>query len=257
MVGTRHILGLAIDDCGVVATELCIRAGRAEIRRTGEFAVGTGTYGGHIRELGQRLRQFLREQGFTAKRAVVGLAAKWVLAKEVEAPPATPEALAGILGIQAERVFSLNADELIFDYCGRISTSEKSQVLLLATRRQVVDRIKELAEAAGLQIQSITFRRLPAANAVRERVRLRYGLYTRPTYCEFWGQFEGSPRFIKHIPMGKNGTPAGYVEMLASTIERLVLLSPARARCRRTRLRRTMPAGGNLSILARRRKSGF
>ncbi len=104
---------------------------------------------------------------------MVGLAAKWVLAREVEAPPATPEALAGILGIQAERVFSMNADELVFDYCGKTSTSEKSQVLLLAARRQIVDRIKELGRGGGPACSvdhrlGVCLRQRP----IRERVRL-------------------------------------------------------------------------------------
>ena len=150
MVGTRHMLGLAIDDAGVVATELSLQSGRAEVRRTGELLWEQELTADSAKLLGQRLRHFLREQGFSAKRAVVGLAAKWVLTKEVEAPPASPEVLAGMLSIQAERAFSMNADELIFDYCGRTSTTEKRPVLLLAARRQIVDQIKELTEAAGL-----------------------------------------------------------------------------------------------------------
>ncbi|MEN6426782.1 MAG: pilus assembly protein PilM [Phycisphaerales bacterium] len=226
MVGTRHILGLAIDDSGVVATELCIRAGRTEIRGTGEFPWQEGLTADNAKELGQRFHRFLQEQGFTARHAVIGLAAKWVLAKEVEAPPASPEALAGILGIQAERVFSMNAGELVFDYCGRTSTSQKSQVLLLATRRQVVDQVRGVAEAAGLRVESITVSAFACGSASSQSGSpCRYGLYTRPTYCEFWGQFDGSPRFIKHIPMVLNGNPSGYADLLSAAIQRQVLLS--------------------------------
>ena len=177
--------------------------------------------------LGLRLRHFLREKGFSSKRAVVGLAAKWVLTKEVEAPPASADALAGMLSIQAERAFSMDADDLIFDYCGRTSTSEKSPILLLAARRQIVHQIREMMDAAGLQVQAITLSALACGRALSQGDPASwYGVYARPTYCEFWAQLDGSPRFIKHVPMGKNGAPAGYVEMLASTIERLVLLSP-------------------------------
>lgn len=226
MVGTRHILGLAIDDCGIVATELCIRSGRAEIRGTGEFAWEKEFTADTAKDLGQRFRRFLRDRGFTAKRAVVGLAAKWVLAKEIEAPPAAPEALAGILGIQAERVFSMNADELIFDYCGKTSTSEKSQVLLLAAHRQTVGQIKEMAEAAGLHVQSITVSAFACGSTPSDNgSACHYGLYTRPTYCEFWSQFDGSPQFIKHIPLGVDGNPSGYADLLTTTIQRQILMS--------------------------------
>jgi hypothetical protein len=227
MVGTRHILGLAIDDAGVVATEISIQSGHAEVRRTGELLWEQELTADSAKPLGLRLRRFLRDQGFSAKRAVVGLAAKWVLTKEVDAPPASPDALAGMLSIQAERAFSMNADDLIFDYCGKTSTTEKNQVLLLAAQRQIVGQIKELAEAAGLQVQSMTLSALACSMALSESgLACRYGLYARPTYCEFWAQLDGSPRFIRHVSMGKNGTPAGYADLLATTIERLMLLSP-------------------------------
>lgn len=226
MVGTRHLLGLALDDCGVVATELCIRGGRPEIRRTGELSWDREFSSETVVELGHRLRQFLREQGFTAKKAVVGLAAKWILAKEVEAPPATPEVLAGMLSIQAERAFSLNAEELVFDYCGKTSTTQKSQVLLLAARRQIVDQVKELVAAAGIQVQSITVSAFACGSRTSENgSACRYGLYTRPTYCEFWAQTNGSPQFIKHIPLGVNGDPCGYAGLLTTAIQRQILLS--------------------------------
>jgi hypothetical protein len=231
MVGTRHILGLAIDDAGVVATELRIQAGRPEIRRTGEFLWEQELTAENAKSLGQRLHHFLREQGFSAKRAVVGLAAKWVLTKEVEAPPANPEVLAGMLSIQAERAFSLDADELIFDYCGKTSMSEKSQILLLAVRRQMVSQIKEMAQAAGLHVQAITLSSLACSKALAEGGSASwYGLYARPNYCEFWAQQDGSPRFIKHVPIARNGTPGGYAELVSAAVNRLVLLSPLSGR---------------------------
>ncbi len=226
MVGTRHILGLAIDDSGVVATELSLRSGRPAIRSAGEFRWGRGLAPDTAGDLGQALRQFLRDHGFSAKRAVVGLAAKWVLAREITAPPASPDALADMLTIQAERAFSINADELIFDYCGGTSTVEKSQVLLLAVRRQTVDLVKGLAAAAGLQVQAVTVSALACSKALCESgPAYRYGLYSRPTYCEFWGQSNGSPRFVKHIPVGMDGNAAGYADLLTSMIQRQVFLS--------------------------------
>ncbi len=227
MVGTRHILGLAIDDAGVVATELRIQAGRPEVRRTGEFLWEQELTAENAKALGQRLHHFLREQGFSAKRAVVGLAAKWVLTKEVEAPPANPEVLAGMLSIQAERAFSLDADELIFDYCGKTSISAKSQILLLAVRRQMVSQIKEMAQAAGLRVQAITLSSLACSKALAEGGSASwYGLYARPNYCEFWAQQDGSPCVIKHVPIARNGTPGGYTELVSAAVNRLVLLSP-------------------------------
>lgn len=225
-VGTRHILGLAVDDGGVVATELRVQAGRTEVRAAGEFSWEKEFTADNAKELGGQLRRFLREGGFSASRVAVGLSAKWVLAKEIETLPAAPEVLAGMLSIQAERAFSLNAGEMVFDYCGKTSTSEKGQVLLLAAPRQVINQIKAITDAAGLHAQSMTVSALACGGASSDSdPTYRYGLYARPTYCEFWGQSDGSPRFIKHVAMSQDGTPAGYADLLSSTIQRLVFLS--------------------------------
>ncbi len=224
--GTRHILGLAIDDCGVVATELRTESGRTEIRAAREFSWEKEFTADNVKELGGQLHRFLREGGFSANRVAIGLAAKWVLAKEIETPPASPEALAGMLSIQAERAFSLNAGELIFDYCRRSGTSEKNQVLLLAAPRQVVNQIKAITDAAGLRVQSVTVSALACGGvACKADPTYEFGLYARPTYCEFWGQSDGGPRFVKHVAIGQDGTPAGYADLLSSTLQRLVLLS--------------------------------
>ncbi len=226
MVGTRNMLGLAIDDTGVIAAELHVRAGRAEVRRAGEFLWQDEFTPDNARELGLRFRRFLSEQGFSSRRAVVGLPAKWVLAKEILAPPAGPDTLAGVLGIQAERAFSLNAAELVFDYCGTANASEKSPVLLLAARRQIVSQIRDLAGAAGLQVRSVTVTALACSRSCAAGPGYQCGLYTRPTYCEFWSQVEGMPRSIRHVPIVQDGAPRDYAESLGSAVERLILLSP-------------------------------
>ena len=227
MVGTRHILGLAIDDCGVVATELMHPGGPRRDSRHRRVFLGEGTRGG------QRRRNWASGFGNSCASGGSPRNRPWSAWRPSGSWPRRSrprrrrrKPLAGILGIQAERAFSLNADELVFDYCGRTSTSQKSQVLLLAARRQIVDRIKELAEAAGLQVQSITVSAFACGSTPSENgSACRYGLYTRPTYCEFWGQIDGSPRFIKHIPLEVDGNPSGYADLLTTTIQRQVLLS--------------------------------
>jgi hypothetical protein len=227
MLGTRTVLGLAIDEFGIIAAELRVRPGRNEIRRTGQFTFEEEFAPENAEGLGQQLRRFLRTNHFSSKQVSIGIPAKWVLAKEIVVPPANPDALAGMLSIQVERAFSLNPAELIFDYCGRTSASEKSQVLLLAARRKMVDQIRLLAGAAGLQVQAVTVSALAFGKALSEAGPEQwYGLYTRPTYCEFWSQLDGRPRSIRHVPMGAdNGTPDDYAKLLTSTIQRLILLS--------------------------------
>jgi hypothetical protein len=228
MLGARTLLGLAIDEFGIIIAEVRIRPGRPEVQRVGHWSFQEKLDSDNAGAMGQKLRQFLRTNNFSSKQAVVGIPAKWVVAKEIIAPSASPAAVAGMLSIQAERAFSLNTGELIFDYCGQTSVSQKTEVLLVAARREIVNQVRELATAAGLQVRSMTVSALALGRMLSEAgpEELQYGLYTRPSYCEFWTQANGSPRSIQHVPMAAtDGTEDQYTELLTSTIQRLIILS--------------------------------
>lgn len=229
MLGTRTILGLAIDEFGAVVAEVGIRSGRPEVHRVGQciFEEKLGPDNG--RTLGHALRQFLRANHFSLKNAAVGIPTKWVVAREVTSPPAGADAVAGLLAIQAERTFSLNAGELVFDYCGRTSTSQSSKVMLLAARRQMIEQIRELTAAAGLRVQSVTVSALAFGSpplADPGAGEPRFGIYTRPTYCELWSHVDGAPRSIKHVAMpATNGEAGDQARRLISSLEQLILVS--------------------------------
>lgn len=227
MLGTRTTLGLAIDESGVFVAEVDARAGRSQLRRAGHLAFDETLDLDNAAELGQQLRQFLRENHFSSRRAVVGMPTKWIVAKEIVTPPAGADALAGMLSIQAERAFSLNASELIFDYCGQSSATESSTVMLLAARQQIIEQIKTLADAAGLQVQAVTVSALAFGHLLSKKDSgQRYGLYARPGYFEFWSQSAGRPRSIKHVPMtSANGALDDPAARVASAIERQILLA--------------------------------
>jgi len=227
MLSARNILGIAVDEFGIVAAEMRFRPGHPEVRRVGQWNFEEKLNSDNAIEIGKKLRQFLRTNHFSSKQAVIGIPTKWIIAKEITAPPASPNVLADMLSIQAERAFSLNASELIFDYCGRTSVSEKSEVLLLAAQRQIVDLITEMVASAGLSIQSITVSALAFSKILSKgHPEYRYGLYTRENYCEFWTQMNGTPRSIQHIPIaGKYESQDNHAEQLAATIQRMILQS--------------------------------
>jgi len=204
-----------------------VRPGRPQLQRAAQWSFPEKLEPNNAGAMGQQLRQFLRTNNLSAKRAVIGIPAKWVIAREITAPPASPDALAGMLSIQAERAFSLNAGELIFDYCGQTRVSQKSEVLLVAARREIINQVKELATAAGLQVQAVTISALAFSRNISEAgPEPRFGLYARPSYCEFWSQANGSPRSIQHVPLTTtDGTEDHRVESVASAIQRLIMLS--------------------------------
>ena len=109
MLGTQTLLGLAIDEFGMVVAEIGVRAGRSTVRRAGHWSLQETLSADNAQELGRQFKQFLRANHFSAKQAIVGIPTKWIVAKEIVVPPGGADALAGMLSIQAERAFSLNA----------------------------------------------------------------------------------------------------------------------------------------------------
>jgi hypothetical protein len=227
MFSARNILGIAVDEFGIVIAEMRFRLGQSEVHRTGQWSFEEKLNSDNAKDIGQKLRQFLRKNHFSSKQAVIGIPTKWIIAREITVQPVGADALAGMLSIQAERAFSLNASELVFDYCGRTSVSEKSNVLLVTARRQVIDLINELMNAAGLQVHSITVSALAFSKVLSKNdPEFRYGMYTRKNYCEFWTQVNGTPRSIQHIPIAeKNGIPDELTDQLATMLQRMILLS--------------------------------
>ena len=64
---------------------------------------------------GAALAEFLRQKQFTARHAVVGLPAKWLLVKTKEVPPADSKTASDLLRLQAEGDFSSELRDLVFE----------------------------------------------------------------------------------------------------------------------------------------------
>src|SRR5688572_13517726 len=102
-------LGIAIGERSLTVAEVSQSHGKWEVRRCAQFEPPADNPG-------EALSRFLRENGFSASQAVVGLPAKWIVAREKDIPPADSEMAADVLRLQAERLFSSELKDLIFDY---------------------------------------------------------------------------------------------------------------------------------------------
>jgi Tfp pilus assembly PilM family ATPase len=133
VTGSRRgkALGIALGDRSLTVAEVHSGQGRYEVGRVAEFTFPAGIGLQQPEQLGAALAQFLQEQGFTAKSAVFGLPAKWVLSKHKEVPAADEGILNETLRIQAEGEFSPELKDLVFEYAGGSAGS----VLLMAVPR--------------------------------------------------------------------------------------------------------------------------
>src|SRR5471030_1413989 len=99
----QQILGIAIGEKTIHLAEVRGAAGAGgaggttQVQRCATFAVPADAGWDKPQNLGRSLGEFLRQQGFSARHAAVGLPGRWVLLRSRPMPPAAPAAAAGIL----------------------------------------------------------------------------------------------------------------------------------------------------------------
>jgi len=245
MMTSRKMLGLAVTERSITAVEVaCVRGGR-KVLHAAEFPLppSTGPYGQDdaAREaaplLGKALRQFLRRNHFSTSRCVIGIGAKWLVAKETSLPPTSPDLLAGALSIATEREFASDAEDLVFDYSGPVDSAQGQSVLLVAASRQNVDHLLAAARAAGLTVAAVTSSTLALAAATRlgGPSSRRLVLYLSPTTVELSVQSAANHawRLLRHLPISPPVAAAhgpslanGWLDDLAGELRRVVALLP-------------------------------
>ena len=153
---SRRALGVAFDERSAVVAEVRLARGDWQVERTGEFTFPEGLSWQDTTRLGKAFGQFLRQQRFAARRAVVGLPADWLMAREVNVPPADPKTTAGIVRLQAEREFSSDPAEIVLDYADAGDGRQERPVLVVATVRERLNQVAAMANAARLTLLSVT-----------------------------------------------------------------------------------------------------
>ena len=237
MLTTRKILALAMTERSILAAELRLAGRRREIERAAEFDFPEGVSLQEPGRLGSALGQFLRQRRFSAKRTIVGIPAKWLMAKEMILPPAGAESTVGILRIQAEREFSSNIRDLALDYVGRQDSRVGRSVLLVATSRQRINQVLAMAQAARLSVQSVTSSTMALASVVGEhRSAGELTLCLSPDSAELVAQSDRGFHLLRHLSEGtrqsgsKSKAADSWVAALAGEVHRAVsLLSDGRA----------------------------
>jgi len=209
----------------VVAAQASFGHERYEIRRTAKFAWGQTASWENPEGLGHAFFQFLRKERMTARATLVGVPARWIVAKSVQIPPTRQENVGSLLQIQTEQAFSLNHHDLVFDYNAQISESQSNEVLLAAMQRSRLDQIKSLAKAAGLQLVSVT-PSVVAMGALSNGQSRACSIYAQNEHCEMVLASKGVVHQIKHVATPLNNKDS---KGMAEDIQRLLLLAGGQA----------------------------
>jgi len=156
MLPRRRMLGLAVTQRSATAIEVAVAKGAARVLRAAHFVFPDGVGVDEPQRLGQALKEFLREAGFSASRCVIGLDAARLSAREKSLPPASGDSVAQILAIAVEQEFASDHKELLFDYADGTGDDGNPSVLLVAAPRRHLDHLVAMAGEAGLTVSAIT-----------------------------------------------------------------------------------------------------
>jgi len=230
---SRKVLGLVIEEHAIVAAEVRVSGQKAEVRHAAEFTYPQGVALDDPQHLGPALREFLRRSRFSARNAVIGVPARWLLSKEKVFPPAAPESLAGMVRIEAERSFATDLDHLMMDYANGPAAGTGPRLLMVGMPRARGDQLVALSAAAGLKAKAIVPGSMALAVALLPPSASGLMLSLRPGHVEFCVRAAGRFVAIRHVPVtapvktdaaGKGSVAWGSA--LADEIRRLSALLP-------------------------------
>ena len=223
---SSNFVGLALSDRAISCVELSVHAGRRAVRQMATFALPDQLTIANASATGQALATFLRQHRFSTSRAIVGVPARWLIAMEREMPPADREQTRAMLRMHAERLAVAENGDMIFDYAGEPNTRLGGKVLLVGIRRQQLERIEMLLDAAGINVTAITPTSLALA-CVLEPSQNRPMLVVGRQGAEMVWQNDGTPRLLRHValPAG-SGTDLPSLGPLGAELRRTVTLIP-------------------------------
>jgi len=231
LFGSSRFLGLAVGERWIQAAQVHVSRDRREVGPMAQFVFPDSLSWDQPAAVGTALRQFLRQHRFSASHAVVGVPARWMLAREKDIPPANAAVAANMLRLQAERDFPPDLD-LIFDYAGEPDSSRPGKVLLVAMPRPHLDRITQMADEAGLSLQAVTSSTMALAATADSASAL--SVVVSPDSAELVLRGQAAPRMLKHLPIsvgngagnGHRHIGAGSLMLLGSELQRAVALLP-------------------------------
>jgi hypothetical protein len=234
MVTARRMLGLAVTDRSIAAVEVGVARGRRKVLHAAEFPLPEQAALPDPVLLGKALRQFLRQHHLSARRCVIGLGARWLMAKEKALPTGSADLMAGILSIAAEREFASDPKDLAFDYQGPYASAQGQSVLLVAAPRRRVDHLLAMARAAGLSVAAVTSSTIALAAATGGPPSLqRIVLHLSPGGAELAMQSGRSFSLVRRLAVAPPGAdrarPASadpWFDDLSSELRRVVTLLP-------------------------------
>jgi hypothetical protein len=203
----KKVIGLALGERSLLAAEAA--AGPLpRVTLLEEFVYPAGLTLQQPAELGAALESFLKQHGFTAKAAVIGLPVRWLLVRRKEVPPSDDATLNDLLRLQAEAEFSTEIKDLVYDFAagaepadlpGDASKPAERSVLLMGTQKKHVDSAAALCRAAHLKPLAVTASALAVGEATAASGADMMVLSAGPAGSELSMQNGRAPSAIRYL----------------------------------------------------------
>ncbi|HVT90923.1 MAG TPA: pilus assembly protein PilM, partial [Tepidisphaeraceae bacterium] len=200
-LGSSNVLGIALADRTIAVAQVGGKSDAGQGSQAAIFTLPADVSIDKPEAVGNALAGFLKQKGFSASRVVVGVPAKWLMAVEKDVPPASKEQMRSMLRLQAERLSLADSGEVVFDFAGEHQANRPGNVLLVAMLKKQLDRVTQIAEAAGLTIVAVTPTTLALASV---SARANKAASDRPMVvlaghgAEIVWQRQGMPRMLRH-----------------------------------------------------------
>jgi hypothetical protein len=218
----RRVLGVSLGERAAMVAEVVWNGHGPRVTHAAEFRYPAGVTADDAAGLGAGLGALLRERGFSARQAVVGLPLKWLICRGQQIPPADAETAAAMLRLRAEAESAAELGDMVFDFAGQASESAASQVLLMGLPRKRLDAVAALATAAGLNPLAVTACGL-ALGAASSAAIGSNGLvvWVRADGAELLAIEQGQTRLMRHL-----GSAAGGLAGLIAELRRAAAVLP-------------------------------
>jgi hypothetical protein len=191
-------LGISVGERSLLVGEVSCAGDGQYIGRTVEFAYPIGLSLEHAGELGESLRLFLQQRGFSARKTVFGVPAKWLIIRPHTVPPADEQTIGQMLWLYTSARMAPELGPMAFDFAGQGSSTQQTVVTLVGLQQQWIDRLKALARAAGLAAISITSCGASLAAATAANADQALILLLRRDGAELITQEHGEVRTVRH-----------------------------------------------------------
>jgi type IV pilus assembly protein PilN len=116
----------------------------------------------------RKIQELVRSGEIRARHAVVGLPRERYFFRKMTFPPVSGDKLRPMIENQAERIFPIRGEQLVYDY--QVTDRRRNGgmgVILAGARRADVDEVQSIIKAAGLMLLRVDMREISLANLLR------------------------------------------------------------------------------------------